>query len=207
MSSTAISRPRSSPPAKGGPRWRTVDIVVASVLAVAFGVVFWAWGDLWNWSSPAFAGFPPAQALMYGVWLLPGVLGGLVIRKPGAALYTELVASVVEALLGSTWGLQTIVYGLFEGLAPELVFYLLSYRYWRLPSALTAGALAGATAAGLDLAYYYAAWPSGWMTVYTVIVTVSSALVAGLGSWALVRSMARTGVLAPFPSGREQELV
>ena len=23
--------------------WRTVDIVVAAVIAVAFGVVFWAW--------------------------------------------------------------------------------------------------------------------------------------------------------------------
>ncbi|MET7671558.1 ECF transporter S component, partial [Micromonospora luteifusca] len=24
-------------------RWRTIDIVVASVIAVAFGVIFWAW--------------------------------------------------------------------------------------------------------------------------------------------------------------------
>jgi energy-coupling factor transport system permease protein len=26
--------------------WRTVDIVVASAVGVAFGVVFWAWGNL-----------------------------------------------------------------------------------------------------------------------------------------------------------------
>ena len=26
--------------------WRTVDIVVAAVIAVAFGVVFWAWNQL-----------------------------------------------------------------------------------------------------------------------------------------------------------------
>ena len=56
-------------------RWRTVDIVVASIIAVAFGVVFWAWDS----SGPpgrSVRVFPPAQALLYGVWLLPAVLGG-----------------------------------------------------------------------------------------------------------------------------------
>ena len=33
-------------------RWRTVDIVVVALLAVAFGVVFWAWGTyVWAWGS------------------------------------------------------------------------------------------------------------------------------------------------------------
>jgi hypothetical protein len=52
-------------------RWRTVDIVVASVIGVAFGVVFWGWASLWNVLAPAFAGFPPAQAVIYGMWLVP----------------------------------------------------------------------------------------------------------------------------------------
>ena len=62
--------------------WRTVDIVVAAVLAVAFGVVFWAWGNLWNTTSGAFTAFPPAQAFMYGIWLVPGVLDDA--RRPQA---------------------------------------------------------------------------------------------------------------------------
>ena len=70
--------------------WRTVDIVVAAVLAVAFGVVFWAWGLLWN--GPAEAIPLPGRAVLYGLWLLPGVLGALVIRKPGAAFFTDAVA-------------------------------------------------------------------------------------------------------------------
>ncbi len=65
-------------------RWRTIDIVVASVIAVAFGVIFWAWGVVWSATEGAFSFFPPAQTLIYGVWLVPAVLGGLVIRKPGA---------------------------------------------------------------------------------------------------------------------------
>lgn len=183
-------------------RWRTVDIVVASVIAVAGGVVFWAWDQLWNTTSVAFAAFPPAHAVMYGVWLAPGVLGALVIRKPGAALYTELIASVVEALLGSSWGLSVVAYGVAQGLAPELVFAVFAYRAWRLPVSVLAGAAAGIAAAVLDLVYYYGAWHADWKLSYVLLVMASSALVAGVGGAVLVRGLARTGVLQPFASGR-----
>jgi len=183
-------------------RWRTVDIVVASVIAVAGGVVFWAWDQLWNTTSIAFAAFPPAHAVMYGVWLAPGVLGALVIRKPGAALYTELVASIVEALLGSSWGLSVVAYGVAQGLAPELVFAAFAYRLWRLPVSVAAGAAAGIAAAVLDLVYYYGTWHAGWKVSYVALVMASSAVVAGFGGAMLVRALARTGVLQPFPSGR-----
>ena len=36
-----------------------IDIVVASVIAVAFGVIFWAWGLLWNGRRRAFAAARP----------------------------------------------------------------------------------------------------------------------------------------------------
>ncbi len=188
-------------------RWRTVDIVVASAIAVAFGVVFWAWGLLWNSMQAAFAGFPPAQGFMYGVWLLPGVLGALVIRKPGAALYTELVASIVSALLGTAWGLSVVAYGLVEGAAPELVFALLLYRSWRLPTVVVAGAVAGVAAALLDLSFAYTDWPGTWQLTYVAVLAASSAVIAGAGAWVISRALARTGVLAPFPAGREQAAV
>ena len=144
---------------------------------------------------------------MYGVWLLPGVLGALIIRKPGAALYTELVASIISAFLGTAWGLQVVLYGLVEGAAPELVFAFLLYRSWKLPAALAAGAAAGVAAALLDLAFYYTDWSGGWQLSYTLLLAASSLVIAGAGSWLLVRALAKTGVLAPFASGRDQRLV
>jgi len=183
-------------------RWRTVDVVVASVIAVTGGVVFWAWDQLWATTAVAFAVFPPAHAVMYGVWLAPGVLGALVIRRPGAALYTELVASVVEALLGNAWGVSVIAYGLAQGFAPELVFAAFAYRSWRLPVSAAAGAAAGLAAAGLDLVYYYGGWQTDWKLAYVAVVTASAAVVAGVGSACLVRALARTGVLQPFAAGR-----
>ena len=187
--------------------WRTVDIVVASAIAVAFGVVFWGWGHLWNSVQPAFTGFPPAQGFMYGVWLMPAVLGALVIRKRGAAIYTELVAAVVSALLGTSWGLGVVAYGLLQGGAAEIVFAFALYRSWRLVTALVAGAAAGAAAALLDIVFYYEAWSGVWQLTYTALLVVSAGVVAGLGSWLLVRALAATGVLAPFASSADQPRV
>jgi energy-coupling factor transport system substrate-specific component len=61
--------------------WRTVDIVVAAALAVAFGVVFWVWNSVWEATKPIFTAATPAQYIISGVWLIPAVLGGLVIRQ------------------------------------------------------------------------------------------------------------------------------
>src|SRR5829696_9805893 len=185
-------------------RWRTVDIVVTAVLGVAFGVVFWAWGLLWNATGAAFAAFPPAQAFMYGVWLLPAVVAPLIVRKAGAGLFAELVAAVVSALLGSAWGAQVIVYGLLQGLAGEAGYAVFRYRRFGWPQALLSAVLAGAMAAVLDLVYWYPLWSAGWKLTYVALVVASTAVVSGIGGRALVRALARTGALSSFASGRSR---
>jgi energy-coupling factor transport system substrate-specific component len=185
-------------------RWRTVDIVLGAVLGVAFGAVFQAWNLLWTAIQPAFIGVPPLQGFMYGVWLVPAVLVPLVIRRPGAALLGEGVAAVASALFGAPWGLLTIVYGLMQGGAAELVFAMGLYRRWGLPTVLLAGAAAGAAAVLLDLVLYYPSWAAGFQAIYAALVIPSAAIVAGLGGWLLVRALANTGVLSAFPAGREQ---
>lgn len=183
-------------------RWRTVDIVVAATIAVAFGVVFWAWGILWNAVAPAFVAFPPAQGFMTSIWLVPGVLGGLVIRKPGAAIFCEVVAALIEALLGSSWGMMDVVSGLAQSVGPELIFAVFLYRRWGLGVALGAGALAGLGNAVNDIVTSYATWPFGWMATYGGLIIISATTVAGLGSWWLTRALARAGALTPFASAR-----
>jgi len=185
-------------------QWRTVDIVLGAVLAVAFGAVFQAWNLLWAALQPAFISVPPLQGFMYGVWLVPAVLVPLVIRRPGAALLGEVVAAVASALFGAPWGLLTIVYGLMQGGAAELVFAMGLYRRWGLPTALLAGAAAGAAAVLLDLVLYYPSWAAGFQVLYAALVIPSAAIVAGLGGWLLVRALSGTGVLSAFPAGREQ---
>lgn len=183
--------------------WRTVDIVVAAVIAVAFGVVFWAWNLVWAATGPFFGFLPPAQNLLYGVWLVPAVLGALVIRKPGAALFTELVAASVSALLGSQWGLDTLFSGAIQGGAAELIFALFRYRSWTAAVA-TVAAVATAVGAWLhDMPLYYPeAGIAAWL-VFLAFMVASAAAIAGYGSWLLMRALAQAGVLGAFPSGAD----
>ncbi|MET8148698.1 ECF transporter S component [Actinoplanes sp. NPDC049668] len=189
-------------------RWRTIDIIVASIIAVTFGVIFWAWNLVWSATDGLFAFFPPAQALLYGVWLMPAVLAGLIIRKPGAALYTETVAAVISALLGAAWGATVIPQGLVQGLGAELAFALLLYRSWKLPAALLAGLLTGFSAAVFDFFAWNAAYDLwDYRIPYALLTIVSSTIIAGVGSWALTRALAPTGVLDRFAAGRDRALV
>jgi energy-coupling factor transport system substrate-specific component len=203
--STASGSTTGAPTIK---RWRTVDIVVASVVAVAFGVVFWAWGLLWN--GPADAIPLPARAFMYGVWLIPAVLGGLIIRKPGAALYTETVAAVVSMALGTSWGWFTFAQGALQGAAAELAFLVFAYRAFGALVASLAGILAGLAAGIFDILVWYPAseYETAAMRIPYVAITVASALViAGIGGYLLTRALAETGVLDRFPSGRDRAAV
>ncbi|MCA1570606.1 MAG: ECF transporter S component [Chloroflexi bacterium] len=113
-----------------GSGWRVVDIVVAAVIAVAFGVVFQAWNVLWE--TTTFVA-PPIRGAIYGVWMIPAVLVPLVVRRPGAALFGETVAAMASMLFGAQWGLLTVVYGLAQGAAAELAFAFGIYRRWSLP--------------------------------------------------------------------------
>jgi energy-coupling factor transport system substrate-specific component len=188
-------------------RWRVVDMVVAGVLGVVGGFFFWGVATVWTPLTEALKLAPPASALLAGLWLVPGVLGGLVIRKPGAAVYVELVAAVLEALLGNQWGFSTVYYGLIEGLGAEFVLALLLYRTFTLVPAVLAGAGAGVAVGLLDTGVYYTDLTSGTKSGYVVLAVLSGAVIAGAGAWALTRALASTGALAPLASGRTAERV
>lgn len=187
--------------------WRVVDIVVAAVVAVAFGVVFLAWNTLYAATDPLFAFLPPAQAILYGVWLLPGVLVGLIVRRPGAAFFGGLVSAAVSVLLGSPYGADALLSGALQGGGAELGFALGMYRRWTLPSAMLAGALAGLVAAVHDVIVYYARTGLDFQLVYGAAAILSGALLAGIGAWLLLRALVGTGVLRDFAVGRDQREV
>ena len=186
-------------------RWRGVDLITAAMLAVAFGVVFWGFNTfVYPLLSAATSGFPPVAELMLGVWLLPAVVGGLVVRRPGAALFTELVAANVSMVLGSQWGAAVLLSGLLQGLGVELVLALFRHRRFGLPVAVLGGVLS----AVFEIVFYewqsyVAEFSTLWKAIYLGCGMVSGAVVAGAGGWYLVRALARTGSLNAFPAGQE----
>ncbi len=180
--------------------WRTRDIVVAAVIGVAFGVVFWAWNFLYDGVRPLFAFAPPLRDLMYGVWLMPAVLAPLVIRKPGAALFAEMVAASVSALLGTVWSVDVLLSGFLQGAAAELVFGFTLYRSFG-PVTLVVAALASGLAAFVhDWVLYNPTVDPTIQAVRLVAMLLSAAVITAGGSLLLTRSLRRSGVLDGFPA-------
>lgn len=186
-----------SPPAT---RWRTRDILVTAIIGVVFGVAFVALNTAWSVIAPASAVAPLGAFLIYGGWLMPAVLAPLVVRKPGAALYAELVAAGVSTLLGSPWGPDVLLSGFVQGAAAELIFAFTLYRNWSLP-VIAIAAIASAAAAWIhDWALYYADVSTDVQLARGIAMAVSAVVIVALGSVALVRALRRAGVLEGFPA-------
>lgn len=206
MSSVSTSGASSAAAPQRSLNWRIVDIVVASVLGVACGVVFLAWNTVgYAWFQAMDALTPGLGGIATGIWLIGGVIGGLIIRKPGAALYVELLAAIVSAVLGSQWGPSTVYSGLAQGIGVEIVLAIFLYRRFSLGIAMLGGMAAGWGAFVLEL------FTSGnlgktlqFNLIYLVTLSISGAILAGAVGYIVVKALAKTGALDRFAVGREQ---
>jgi energy-coupling factor transport system substrate-specific component len=195
--SASMTTAQQAHPASPGPlaAWRTRDIVVTAVIGVVFGLVFFAWNAFY--AGLAFM-TPPLQDWSYGMWLVPAVLAPLVVRKPGAALFAEMAAASISALLGSQWGPDTLLSGFVQGAAAELVFAIFRYRRWSL-DVLALAAVASALGAWVhDWWLYYADVSIEIQLLRLALMAASAVVFAAFGSVLLERSLRQAGVLDRF---------
>lgn len=196
---TNTSRTRKNTPQKS---WRVVDIVVVAVLGAVCAVVFWAWANLlYPVATTAAVAYPPATGMIGGGWLIAGTLGALIIRKPGAAVFCELLAAVLEGFLGTHFGWTVIISGLVQGAAVEIVFLLTRYRKFGLAVATAGGALAGLFMGVSENIMYNFEWALDQQVVYASLTTLSGAVIAGVLMWLVTRALQKTGVLNGLASG------
>ncbi len=142
-------------------RWRTVDIVVAAVIGVAFGVIFWAWGLLWNGPAEAIPTARRGPSSTASGWSRPCSARWSSASRARRSSPRPWPRSS-PSLLGTGWGWTLVLQGPLEGLAAELVFAAFAYRVYRLPVAVLAGAVAGLAATLYDVVVWYpgTAWGS-----------------------------------------------
>lgn len=176
--------------------WTTRELVIAAVLAVAVGVIFWGWGLLY---SSVFQAIPfPFSYALVGVWMIGGLLVPYVIRKPGAALMGEIVAAFVSMALGNQWGILTMASGLAQGVGAEAVFAGFRWRRFTGVALYGAAALAGALSILLDtfVYSYYAAYTWSSIGLAAILCVVGSVILGGILSQVLGEALAKTGVLS-----------
>lgn len=109
--------------------WDLRDVIFIAIIAIFFGIIY----ELWSFAYYAVAATPLkpyAGDLTLGVWLMAGPLAGILLKKIGASLISELLAAIVEMFLFSSWGAANIISGFVQGVGSELGFALTGYKNW-----------------------------------------------------------------------------
>ena len=181
--------------------WKLNEIVVLAVLSIALGVLFWGWTFVSALASPlsAFG----LNYLLAGMWLAGGTLIPFIIRKPGAALLGELLASVIEGFI-TQWGITAAIWGLAQGLGSELVFAATGYRRYDLKVMIAASMAAAVLSYALDFFYsqFWTLKPWIW-PVQLGSFLIGGAFWSGFAAYRIGKGIIRTGAAQNLRSGNE----
>ena len=71
---------------------------------------------------------PLANEIVFGVWFMAAILAAYILQKPGVCIVAEVLAALIEVLLGNMYGPMVIVAGIVQGAGGEIVFALGRYR-------------------------------------------------------------------------------
>ena len=138
---------------------------------------------------------PVAYGLTVGAHFLPSVIGLAVLRRPGMALLTGLIAGLVASAFAPQWILRYLGTGLLVGALIELPFLITRYKIWSgwmyYVSAGFAGLILGAgvlVALGVN---YFAPLTQ---FIYISMFVLSPALFTWMGRL-IAAALERTGVV------------
>jgi energy-coupling factor transport system permease protein len=101
-------------------KWKLREVIVLSVLAVVFAVVYLLFLQLGNVLFGLFGLI--GYDMIFGIWFIVSIIAAYIIRKPGAAFLSETVAATIEVMIGNAVGPQLILSGMIQGLGAEEVF-------------------------------------------------------------------------------------
>jgi ABC-type thiamin/hydroxymethylpyrimidine transport system permease subunit len=100
-------------------KWTTRDVVIVAVLAAIVGLV--QTGESYIFQASLALGGALGSAIFQGAFAWGYVIAFMLIRKPGAMIVLAILETSVEALTGNPAGIYAVGWGLFQGLAAELV--------------------------------------------------------------------------------------
>ena len=187
-------------------RWRVADISVASAIAVVSAVIYWGVSAIHKVPCAFLESVTPGlTGVINGLWLFAGPLAAIIIRKPGAALYTEVLAGLIEGLMGNIWGIpHTFIVSMVQGLGAEIIFLILLYKRWNIWYTALAGGFSG-IGTWVNSVFNHLQGV-GFFGKYGIVLFttsfISGAVFAGILMWFLYKGIRKTGALSSFASGR-----
>ncbi len=179
---------------KGGKemKLKLVDILTTVVIALVFGIIYKLWSPFYYFVKPFGL---HADQLVYGMWFIAATVAFLLIRKPYVAVIAEMAAASGEFLTGSEYGLETLLYGLIQGIFAEIIFLLFRYKRYDMLVAILAAVSSAIASLLVDMYKGYIDELATWnLMLYIGARLLSSAIIAGVFAVSLVKGLEATGV-------------
>lgn len=183
-------------------KWNLREIVVMSVLGIVFAIVYLLFTQLGN----VFFGLvgPIGYEPIFGIWFIVSIIVANIIRKPGAAVVSEMIAAFVEILIGNAVGPRLLISGFIQGLGAEAVFAATGWKRYSTWVLMLAGV--GSSVFSFAWGYFisgFSTLSTSYVLIMLVIRMISGALLAGLLGKYISEGLAKTGVLNGMPLGKE----
>lgn len=182
--------------------WTLRETLIVAVLGAVFGVLYLGWVQVWLVLQAIFG--PVTMDVVMGFWFIVSIIAAAIIRKPGVALVSEVMAAAVQVLLGSPAGLLLLLTGLVQGAGAEAVFAATRWRRYSLPVLMAAGMGAAVFSFAYTwIRFDYGSLAPGLLVAMFVLRLASGALLAGLLGHVIVKALHRTGVLSGLAIDRD----
>jgi energy-coupling factor transport system substrate-specific component len=185
--------------------WSLREILIVVVLGAVFGVLYLGWVQVWLIAQAIFGAV--TMDVVMGFWFIVSIVAAAIIRKPGTAIISEMLAAATEILLGSPGGLILLLSGFIQGAGAEAVFAATGWRNYRLPVLMAAGVGAAIFSFVYTwVRFNYGALAPGLLITMFLLRCLSGALLSGLLGHLIVEALYRTGVLAGLTIDHDRRL-
>lgn len=182
--------------------WTLRETLVTAVLGAVFGVLYLGWVQLWLVLQAVFGAV--TMDVVMGFWFIVSIIAAAIIRKPGVALVSEVMAAAVQVLLGSPAGVLLLLTGLVQGAGAEAVFAATHWRRYSLPVLMAAGMGAAVFSFVYTwIRFDYGSLAPGLLIAMFALRLASGALLGGLLGHYIVKALYRTGVLSGLAIDRD----
>lgn len=175
-------------------RYTTYDVVVMAMLAAVSAVAYVLLAQVWTALT---ASMGPLGGALLGLFQFGHLLAFAILRKPGVAIITSVLTTVVQLFLGDPSGAYVLGWGVIHGAAVEAVFAATGYRTAKFWVLALAGGLAAAC--GQIYSYYVFGWQDALMLFYASIpiLFASSAIESGLIASVVAQAVERSRLKHP----------
>jgi energy-coupling factor transport system substrate-specific component len=175
--------------------WTLREILIAAVLGAVFAVLYLGWVQVWLVAQAAFG--PVTMDVVMGFWFIASIVAAAIIRKPGAAIATEVLAAAIEILLGSPAGIMLLVAAAIQGAGAEAIFAVTRWRNYSLPTLILAGICSAIFSFAYTWVLYgYSTLAPGLLVAMFALRCLSGALLGGLVGHLVTEALYKTGVLS-----------